>query len=139
MSTRSHAPLIRLARFKVEELQKQMAEIDRARAGLLSQIEQLEQSVPGEQAAASQSREGYIAYGSYAQSVIKRKENLRASLEEVDVQANALRGRLEQAFAELKKYELLEERRLARIETSLRRAEQAEMDEIASNMRRAAN
>ena len=30
MATRSHAPLIRLARFKVEELQKQMAEQERA-------------------------------------------------------------------------------------------------------------
>jgi flagellar protein FliJ len=139
MSTRSHAPLIRLARFKVEELQKQMAEIDRARTAILDQIVQLEESVPGEQAAASQSREGYIAYGSYAQSVIKRKENLRASQAEVDVQAASLRARLEQAFAELKKYELLEERRLARIQTAARRVEQAEMDEIAGNMRRMAN
>lgn len=138
MSTRSHAPLIRLARFKVEELQKQMAEIDRARMAILDQIEQLEASVPGEQAVAAESREGFIAYGSYAQSVIRRKENLRASQAEVDVQAAALRERLETAFAELKKYELLEERRLGRIQAAARNAEQAEMDEIAAQVRRAA-
>ncbi len=139
MATRSHAPLIRLARFKVEELQKQMAEIDRARAAIIDQIERLEASVPGEQAAADESRDGYLAYGSYARSVIQRKENLRNSLDEVEAQAHALRARLEGAFAELKKFELLEERRLARIEASARAQEQAEMDEIAARARRAAH
>jgi flagellar export protein FliJ len=139
MANRSHAPLIRLARFKVEELQKQMAEIERARASIGAQIARLEQSVPEEQAVAAEDKDGYLAYGSYARSVIQRKDNLRASLDEVAGQADALRTRLEDAFAELKKYELLEERRLARIQDSLRAAEQAEMDEIAGQMRRAAH
>jgi len=139
MASRTHAPLIRLARFKVEELQKQMAEIERARASIGGQIARLEQSVPEEQAVAAEDKDGYLAYGSYARSVIQRKDNLRASLDEVAGQADALRTRLEDAFAELKKYELLEERRLARIEDSLRAAEQAEMDEIAGQMRRAAH
>ena len=103
------------------------------------QIDRLEESVPEEQAIASESREGFVAYGSYARSGIKRKENLRASRDEVDTQADGLRERLETAFAELKKYELLEERRLARIEESVRAAEQAEMDEIGARMRGSAN
>jgi len=41
MAVRSHAPLIRLARFKVEELQKQMAEIERIRASIHEQIDRL--------------------------------------------------------------------------------------------------
>lgn len=129
--TRSHAPLIRLARFKVEELQKQLAEIDRARSALNRQIERLEASVPEEQAEANKSKDGFLAYGSYAQAVIKRKENIRLSLDEVDAQAEGIRGRLETAFQELKKYEILEERRLARVEDALRASEQAELDEIA--------
>ncbi|WP_300542017.1 flagellar FliJ family protein [Maricaulis sp.] len=137
--TRSHEPLIRLARFKVEELQKQMAELDRSRQSLIDQIERLEASVPEEQAAATESKEGYLAYGSYAQAVIKRKENIRASLDEVEVQADALRARLSEAFQELKKYELLEERRLARIEQAVRAAEQDELDEIAQIRHRRPN
>jgi flagellar export protein FliJ len=131
--------LIRLARFKVEELQKQMAELDRSRQALIDQIERLEASVPEEQAVAAESKEGFLAYGSYAQAVIKRKENIRLSLEEVDIQANALRGRLSEAFQELKKYELLEERRLARIEKAVRAAEQDELDEIAQVRHRRPN
>ena len=89
MATRSHAPLIRLARFKVEELQKQMAEIERARASINDQIDRLEESVPEEQAIADENRDGYLAYGSYARSVIQRKDKLRTSLGEVDAQADA--------------------------------------------------
>ncbi len=138
MATRSHAPLIRLARFKVEELQKQMAEIERARASINDQIDRLEESVPEEQAIAEENRDGYLAYGSYARSVIQRKDKLRTSLGEVDAQADELRGRLEAAFADLKKYELLEERRLSRIKDALQAAEQAQMDEIAGQLRRRA-
>ncbi|MCW5723334.1 MAG: flagellar export protein FliJ [Maricaulaceae bacterium] len=137
--TRSHAPLIRLARFKVEELQKQIAELDRARGALENQIGRLEASVPEEQAEAAKSKDGYLAYGSYAQAVIRRKQNIRASLDEVEVQAGAIRERLTAAFQELKKYELLEERRLARAEAALRAAEQAELDDIAQTRRRVAN
>lgn len=129
--TRSHEPLIRLARFKVEELQKQMAELDNSRQALIGQIERLEASVPEEQAVATEMKDGFVAYGSYAQAVIKRKENIRASLDEVEVQSDALRERLSDAFQELKKYELLEERRLAAIEKAVREAEQDELDEIA--------
>ena len=139
MGTRSHAPLIRLARFKVEELQKQMADIEQVRLSIHDQIDRLEESVPEEQAIAAENKDGYLAYGSYARSVIQRKEKLRLSLEEVDCQADALRERLEGAFAELKKFELLEERRLARIQDTLRAAEQAEMDDIAAGMRRSAH
>lgn len=134
--TRSHEPLIRLARFKVEELQKQMSELDRSKAALNGQIERLEASVPEEQAAATQSKDGYLAYGSYAQAVIKRKDNIRMSLIEVESQADALRERLAEAFQELKKYELLEERRLARAEQAVRTAEQDELDEIAQSRHR---
>ena len=139
MSTRSHEPLIRLARFKVEELQKQMADIEQVRSNIIDQIERLEDSVPEEQAIASENREGFIAYGSYARSVIQRKEKLRISLGEVDEQTRALKARMEDAFAELKKFELLEERRLSHIEQSVRQAEQAELDEIAASIRQRAN
>lgn len=137
--TRSHEPLIRLARFKVEELQKQLADIDRVRQSLLDQVERLEASVPEEQAAATQNKDGFLAYGSYAQAVIKRKQNIRASMDEVDQQADEIRDRLEGAFRELKKYELLEERRVARVEEALRAEEQAEVDEIAQSRRRTAH
>ena len=57
--TRNYGALIRLARFKVEELQKQMATLDLARADLQRQVDQLAASVPEEQVAANASKEGF--------------------------------------------------------------------------------
>jgi flagellar export protein FliJ len=128
---RSFASLVKLARFKVEELQRQMAMLDDARAHLEGRAADLEKSVPEEQVAANATKEGYLAYGSYAQAVIQRKENLRVSMVEVDAQAAALRVQLEDAFRELKKFELMEERRLKKIAEAQAKAEQAELDEMA--------
>ena len=123
--------LVRLARFKVEELQKQMADLNQARALLERQVSSLAESVPEEQVAANASRDGFVAYGSYAQAVIQRKNNLRVSIAEVDAQADALRAQLEDAFLELKKYELLEERRRAQALTAEAKRAQAQLDDIA--------
>ncbi len=128
---RTFASLVKLARFKVEELQRQMAMLDDARAHLEGRAADLEKSVPEEQVAADATKEGYLAYGSYAQAVIVRKENLRTSMIEVDAQVAALRVQLEDAFRDLKKFELMEERRLKKIAETAAKAEQAELDEIA--------
>lgn len=130
---RSFASLVKLARFKVEELQRQMAMLDESRAHLENRAAELERSVPEEQVAADASKEGFLAYGSYAQAVIQRKENLRASMQEVDAQTAALRVELESAFLELKKFELMEERRLQKIADARARSEQNELDEVAGN------
>ena len=136
MTSRSHAPLIRLARFKLEELQKQSSAIQTTRTHIIEQIDRLEASVPEEQATAKESRDGFMAYGSYARSIILRKDKLRSSLKEVDLEADALRERIEEAFTEVKRYEILEDRRLAHAKELVRRAEQAENDEIAGNLNR---
>ncbi|MGD2132943.1 MAG: flagellar FliJ family protein [Maricaulaceae bacterium] len=134
---RSYQSLIRLARFKVEELQKQMAMLDIARGDLERKIDQLSASVPEEQVAANASKDGFVAYGSYAQAVITRKQNLRVSIEEVEGQASALREELEGAFAELKKFELLEERRAEAQAKSKAKREQDAVED-AAQARRAA-
>lgn len=128
---RSFASLVKLARFKVEELQRQMAMLDDARAHLEGRAADLERSVPEEQVAANATKEGYLAYGSYAQAVIVRKENLKVSMVEIDAQTASLRVLLADAFHELKKFELMEERRLKTIAEAAAKAEQAELDEIA--------
>jgi flagellar export protein FliJ len=129
---RSLDALIRLARFKVEELQKQMASLDEARGALQRQIDQLNASVPEEQVAASAAKDGFLAYGSYAQAVIQRRNNLRASVGEVEAQAGRLRAALTDAFVELKKFETMEERRRATERAERRTREQARLDDLAN-------
>jgi len=131
---RSHESLIRLARFKVEGLQKQMAELDRARGSLGRKADELEQDVHREQEAAAADPQSGAAYGAYAKAVIERRENIKRSLNEVDEQAEAMRADLRAAFEELKKYELLEERRKARDRAAAQKSENDELDEAGSRM-----
>jgi flagellar export protein FliJ len=132
---RNYSAVIRLARFKVEELQKQMATLDASRADLQRQVDQLAASVPEEQVAANASKEGFVAYGSYAQAVIVRKQNIRGSIDELEAQAGRLRAELEKAFAELKKFEIMEERRVAALKAERDKRDQAAIDEIAQRRR----
>lgn len=128
---RNYESLIKLARFRTDELQKQVGVLQQSREELNAKITQLDASVPEEQVAAAASREGFVAYGSYAQAVIKRKQNLRASIDEVDGHIAKIRSELEVAFGELKKYELMEERRLAQVKASAKKREQDQLDDIA--------
>lgn len=132
---RDYTAVIRLARFKVEELQKQMATLDGARSDLQRQVDQLAASVPEEQVAANASKDGFVAYGSYAQAVIVRKQNIRNSIDELDAQASRLRTDMEKAFAELKKFEIMEERRLAQLRAERDKREQAAIDDVAQRRR----
>ncbi len=134
---RSHESLIKLARFQVEELQRQMADVDRARERLRAQIGRLDNDVERERKLAASDPEAGATFGAYAAAMKTRKENIQVSLADIDRQADTLRGELQDAFEQLKKYELLEERRLAAMEARERAAEQAELDEIAQRKKRA--
>lgn len=134
---RSHESLIKLARFQVEELQRQMADVDAARNRLRTQAEKLDSDVAREKKLAETNADSASTYGAYAAAMKARKQNILGSLTDIDRQAETIRDELQNAFEQLKKYELLEERRLAAVRAKEQSAEQAELDEIAQRKQRA--
>lgn len=129
---KSGQTLIRVAKHRVEELQKQLAELQRAMDDIDRRISDLEAEVPCEKdAALPLMKEGYLSFGSYAQWIIERREALKQSRAEMDAQIESLRAILSEAFEELKKVEKLEERRLARAFEDDNKRVQGAMDEIA--------
>ena len=85
---------IRQTRFAIEDLQKRIAVLEATREDLERQIRKLNDSVPEDEVEADAEREGYVAYGSYAQSVIARKKNLRSSLEDISSQQTEMANEL---------------------------------------------
>jgi len=100
-------------RFQIEDLQKRIAVLEATREDLERQIRKLNDSVPEDEVDANAQKEGYVAYGSYAQSVIARKENLRRSLGDISEQSGNLSSELKVALDALDSFERIKARRLA--------------------------
>lgn len=90
----------------------------------------LEREIQIEQERAGISDPSHFAYPTYAKAAIQRRENLARSADELRVQLEDAKGQLADAFEELKKVELLDERDQARGRAEENAREQAEMDNI---------
>ena len=104
---------IRQTRFAIEDLQKRIAVLEATREDLERQIRKLNDSVPEEEVEPNAEREGYVAYGSYAQSVIARKKNLRSSLDDISGQSGELANELQMALEALDSFERVRARQMA--------------------------
>ena len=104
---------VRQTRFAIEELQKRIAVLEATREDLERQIRKLNDSVPEEEVDPEANKEGFVAYGSYAQSVIARKQNLRSSLEDIGSQQGNLSNELQMALEALDSFERVRARQMA--------------------------
>ena len=104
---------IRQTRFAIEDLQKRIAVLEATREDLERQIRKLNDSVPEEEVDPEAERDGYVAYGSYAQSVIARKKNLRSSLDDITSQNSELANELQMALEALDSFERVRARQMA--------------------------
>ncbi|WP_017932263.1 hypothetical protein, partial [Robiginitomaculum antarcticum] len=114
---------VRNTRFAIADLQKRIAVLQDTRDDLSRQMSKLVASVPENEIDPTAEREGYVAYGSYAQSVIARKENLRATLTDIEAQASGLGDELRMALDALDSFERVRARQMAdKAEQALKRA-----------------
>jgi len=103
--------LVRMNRLKLEDKQRQLAELEGVAGGFRSQIAVLEESVSLESGAAEQTPDLGYRLGSFVQATLARRETLRLSLADIVQQIAELRDEVAAAFREIKRYELIMERR----------------------------
>lgn len=104
---------VQKTRFAIADLQKRIGVLEATREDLDRQIRKLNDSVPEDNVDANAQKEGYVAYGSYANSVIARRENLRRSLDDITTQTHSLSDDLRLAMDALDSFERVRARRLA--------------------------
>ena len=102
-----------------------IAEFDRIAA-------ELDREIKTEQERAGIHDPAHFAYPTYAKAAIGRRENLRQSAGELKAQLDDAKAMLGEAFEELKKVEMLDERDHAREKAEENAREQAELDRIAA-------
>ena len=127
---KSRETLIRLRKFQVDEKRRRVAQIESMVADFDRMAADLEREITAEQDRAGIHDPTHFAYPTYAKAAIVRRDNLKRSADELKGQLEDARMALAEAFEELKKVELLDERDQARERAEQAAQEQAELDSI---------
>lgn len=129
--------LIRLHDWNVDEKRRKLGELLHLQADLEAQVKALEEEHEREKLTAAQDPTGAgVTYENYAMRVKQRGDNLRESIEQMDIVIQYAQEELSEAFRELKKFETVEKNRQRRYELEQNRREQLLLDEIALNQHR---
>jgi len=129
--------LIRLSEQQLDEKRKALSRLESglevARAGRAA----LDAELEAEQAAAAGgSFDGARTYGAYAQHMIARRQAADQLIVDTEAAVEAAREEVRTAFAELKRYQITHDARLAKIAEEQARKDQAVADETAQNLKR---
>jgi flagellar export protein FliJ len=133
---RNRDSLIRLHRFQVDEKRRKLAELELMLEEFRARERELEAQVLAEQKKAGISDVAHFAYPMFAKSVIRRRQNILNSIEDIERQLVVAKDELAGAFRELKKYEIIEDNRKQKRRKEAMRVEQAQLDEIALGLHR---
>ncbi|MGA7527943.1 MAG: flagellar export protein FliJ [Pseudolabrys sp.] len=129
---KSRETLIRLKKFQVDEKRRKVAQIEAMIAEFDRIAGELEREIKVEQDRAGIHDPAHFAYPTYAKAATARRENLRQSTVELRVQLEDAKSALGEAFEELKKVEMLDERDQAREKAEENAREQTKLDRIAA-------
>ncbi len=123
--------LLRLKRFRVDEMKRRIAAIDAMRADLERKLADLDDNVAREKQRAGDSDIGRLAFPSFLRSIEARRENLRTTLKEIEREHASAQLDLSNAFQDLKSLEVATEQQQKRLAEMQNRRQQARLDEMA--------
>ena len=135
---KSRDTLIRLKRFHVDEKRRRVTQIEMMIADFQRMANDLDREIEGEERRAGLSDPAHFAYPTYAKAARSRRDNLMQSASELQVQLDDAKSALNEAFEELKKVEILDDREKAAERAEMALRDQIETDRIAARMRFAA-
>ncbi|HET7083766.1 MAG TPA: flagellar FliJ family protein [Rhizomicrobium sp.] len=123
--------LLRLKRFRVDEMKRRIASIDAMKADLERKLTDLDDNVARERQRAGDSDIGRLAFPSFLRSIEARRENLRTTLKEIEREYATAQADLSYAFQDLKSLEVACEQQARRLSEMQARRAQTRMDEMA--------
>jgi flagellar export protein FliJ len=127
---KSRETLIRLRKFQVDEKRRRTAQIEMMIAEFERMTADLDREIKSEQDKVGISDPAHFAYPTYAKAAKQRRENLLRSVDDLKVQLDEAKAELAEAFEEMKKVELLNERDQAHERAEQNAQEQRELDSI---------
>jgi len=107
---KSRETVIRLNKFRVEERRRRVAQIETMIAEFERIAGELDREIKIEQDRVGIHDPAHFAYPTYAKAATQRRENLKRSADDLKIQLADAKSALEEAFEDMKKIELLDER-----------------------------
>jgi flagellar export protein FliJ len=135
-------PLIRYRKHRLDEKQRRLADLYAQAEAIEQQKAQLFETMNAEADAAEASGDVYMVqdFLRFSANVREKIEELDNQREKLEVRIDAARRDIQEAFGELKKIEITQERRQAEREELDKREEDKELDDIGlENYRRGDN
>jgi flagellar export protein FliJ len=123
--------ILRLKRFRVDELKRRLATLDEMKADLDKKLADLDDSVAREKQRANDSDIGRLAFPSFLQSIDVRRKNIRTTMKDLEGERARQQEELAAAFQDLKSFEVAEEERLRRAAEAEQHAAQSRLDEMS--------
>jgi flagellar export protein FliJ len=127
---KSRETLLRLKRFQVDEKRRRVAQIEMMINDFERMSNELDREIKAEEARSGISDVGHFAYPTYARAAKTRRDNLVQSADNLRIQLDEAKGHLAEAFEEMKKVEILEDREKAADFAIQNQRDQAAMDAI---------
>lgn len=127
---KSLATLVRLHNWRVDEQRRELAAKLRVLEEQEAMLRTLEDELERERALAKSSPEVALFFGTYAEGVGLRREEINVSLNAAEAEADKAREAVRLAFHDLKKYEQAEESRQHAEDVERERRDRIDLDEI---------
>lgn len=127
---KSRDTLIRLRRFQVDEKRRRVTQIEMMMADFLRMAAELDREIAQEEARAGITDTAHFAYPTYARAAATRRDNMRQSATALEDQLAEAKAELGEAFEDLKKVEILDDRERSAERAAEAAREQAAMDGI---------
>lgn len=127
----NRAALLRYYEWQVDDRRKVLAELFASLEALDTEEQRLDVESSLEQVKATDMEVGHVIFPGYARGVIEKRNRIHMLRTELEARVEEAQDHLQEAYQELKKIEIMEERRLAEEARQEALREQAELDEIA--------
>ncbi len=127
---KSRDTLIRLKRFQVDEKRRRVAQIEMMIADFERMAADLQAEIASEEQKAGITDTAHFDYPTYAKAAAQRRENLLQSAANLKGELDDAKGELAEAFEELKKVEILDDREKGAERSAAGAREQAQLDQL---------
>ena len=125
-------PLIRMNKHEVEQKQKALASLYKRAQDLKDERDALETQLAIEAEKTQEMGADYLSYfGAYSDKVQKEIESIDYARRKLENQINLAQDHVRDAFAELKKVEIINDRRMKEMRAAQDKKDADELDEIA--------